>query len=107
MAVAAGLGNIQRIDRRSCIALGKDRMGVPVTTGAGMRACLGMHAAANRRRLVGVAGLAGIGLVHRARELGEIDEQGDLFAGGIGLGQRLVPVAVEAGTVLDRFGGGR
>ena len=58
-------------------------------------------------RDVRVAACAGVGLVDGGRELGHIDEQGDLFAGGVGLGQRLVRVAVQAGAVLDRFGGGR
>ena len=41
------------------------------------------------------------------RELGQIDEQGDFFAGGVGLGERLIRVTLQAGAVLDRFGGGR
>ena len=56
---------------------------------------------------VGVAARAEVGLVDGSREFGHINEQGDLFAGGIGLGQRLVRVALQASAVLDRFGGGR
>ena len=58
-------------------------------------------------RDVGVAARAGVGLVDGGRELGHIHEQGDLLAGGVGLGQRLVRVTVQAGAVLDRLGGGR
>src|ERR1017187_10425730 len=58
------------------------------------------------RRDVGVAARTGIGLVDRGRKLGHIDEQRDLFAGGISLGERFVRVAVKAGAVLDLFRGG-
>ena len=54
---------------------------------------------------IGVAARAEVGLVNRGREFGHINEQRDLFAGGIGLGQRLVPVTVQAGAVLNWFGG--
>ena len=56
---------------------------------------------------VGVAACAGVGLMDRSGELGHIHKERDLFAGGVGLGERLIPVALQAGAVLDRFGGGQ
>ena len=58
VAGAAGARNIQRIDRRAGIVLGKDGMRVSVATGAGMLGPIGMHASGQPRRLIGVAGLA-------------------------------------------------
>src|ERR1035438_4246263 len=50
---------------------------------------------------------ASIGLVERGLELGFIHEQRDFFAGGIGLGERLIGMALQAGAVraLVRQGG--
>ena len=58
-------------------------------------------------RDVGVAACAGIGLVDRGGKLGHIHEQGEFFAGGVGLGQRLIGVAIQAGAVLDLTKGWR
>ena len=63
MAGAAGLRNIQRIHRRLGSSLGKIACAFAVAAGAGMRARLGMNAAGNRLRLVGMAGRA----LHRHR----------------------------------------
>ncbi len=56
---------------------------------------------------VGVAARARVGLVNGGGQLGHINKEGDFFAGGVGLGKRLIPVALQAGAVLDRLGGGR
>ena len=56
-------------------------------------------------REVRVATDTEVGFVDRSPELGQIDEQGHLFAGGVGRGERLVPMTFEAGAVLDWFGG--
>ena len=48
---------------------------------------------------VRVAIRAGIGLVDRRLEPGFIHEQGDFFASGVGLGERLVRMALQAGAV--------
>ena len=58
VAGAAGARNVERIDRRPRIVLGKDGVGVSMATGAGMLGLVGMHASGQPRRLIGVAGLA-------------------------------------------------
>jgi hypothetical protein len=58
-------------------------------------------------RKVCVAAYTEVGLVDRSPEFGHINEQGDLFAGRVSLAERLVPVALQAGAVFDRFGGER
>ena len=52
-----------------------------------------------------VAARAGVGLVDGGLELCHIDKQGNYVACGVGLGEGLVPVTLQAGAVLDRFGG--
>jgi hypothetical protein len=57
---------------------------------------------------IGVAACADIGFVDAGVQHGLIHKQGDLLTGGIGLGERLVRVAIEAGAVgVFVRGGGR
>lgn len=58
MTAAAGLRNIQRIDRGLRIALRNNCVGIPVTARARMLAGLRMHAAANRACLIRMTCLA-------------------------------------------------
>src|SRR5947207_12243359 len=44
VACAAGLGHVQRVNRRALVILGKNGMGVAVATGAGMLGRVGMDA---------------------------------------------------------------
>lgn len=50
---------------------------------------------------IAVATGAGIGAMHRSGQFGFIHKQPDGFAGGVGLVESLVGVAVEAGAVLN------
>jgi hypothetical protein len=61
MALAAGLGHVERIDGRTRVGLGKDFVRIAVAARARMFLAIGVHAAAELGRLVGVAGLA----IHR------------------------------------------
>ena len=58
VAASAGARNIERINRRAGIVLGKDGMGVSMATGAGMLGAVCMHASHQPRRFVSVAGFA-------------------------------------------------
>ena len=58
VASAAGARNVQGIDRRPGIALGKDGMGISMATGAGIGRRLGVHASGQPLRFVSVTGLA-------------------------------------------------
>ena len=52
-------------------------------------------------REVRMATDAGIGLVRRGGQFGGVDKQRDLLTRGIGLSERLVRMAFQAGAVLD------
>ena len=54
---------------------------------------------------VGVATGAGVGLVNAGEQLSLLDKQGNLLAGGIGFGERLIRVAIQAGAVGILVGG--
>ena len=58
VAGAAGARNVERIDRRARIILGKDGVGVSMATGAGMLGLDGVNASGQAGRLIGVAGFA-------------------------------------------------
>ena len=58
VALAAGLGYVERIYRRACVRLREDLMSVTVTTGARMLFRRRVHARGKFRSLVCVAGLA-------------------------------------------------
>ena len=135
VARAAGLGQPGEMERRS--RRRRRQNGVPVVAVAAVRRAFlplgqgkAMNAGAVARRLfhmarsaigrlrrdvvvgvlardVRVATRAGVSLVDGGGELGQIDKQGNLLAGGIGLGERLISVALQAGAVLNRFGSGR
>src|ERR1043166_7104435 len=49
---------------------------------------------------------ARIRLVNRSRQLRDIYEQGNLFAGSVGFGQRLIGVTIQAKTVFEFFTSG-
>ena len=66
VALAAGLGHIERINRRARVGLGKDFVGVAVAARARMLLAVGVNAALELGRLVGVAGFA----VHRRNVIG-------------------------------------
>jgi len=55
---AAGARDVQRIDGRALVILGKNFVGVAVATGAGLIGGLGVDAVANLRLLIGMAGAA-------------------------------------------------
>ena len=58
VAGAAGARNVERIDRRARIILGKDGVGVSMATSAGMLGLDRMNASCQAGRLIGVAGFA-------------------------------------------------
>ena len=106
VAVAAGGGAFLPCGRREAMSTGAVVFGLPgVATGAsgGLRRDIVIRMLGGD---VGVTIGAGVGLMDGSGDFGLIDEQRDFFAGGIGLSERLVCVALEAGTVLDRLGGG-
>src|SRR5262245_55332058 len=57
---------------------------------------------------IGMTTCAGVSLMRRAFKFCDIDEEGNLLSGTICLGERLVGMTIETGTVFDLFGcGGR
>ena len=58
VAGSAGLGHVERIDRRALVILGEDGVRVAMATGAGMVGRIGMHAARKSGSLPHVAGVA-------------------------------------------------
>ena len=127
VAFGAGPGQVQFEDRRRGILGGEHvvrAVAIPATGGAGSAQLVAHAMDAGRVLLDGllvaldatgrlrrhivvrvlggnvrVAIRAGIGLVDGGLEPGFIHEQGDFFAGGVGLGERLVGMAIQAGAV--------
>ena len=104
VTVAAGCGILSAFGQGQAVDAGAVALGLLLVA----RLAIGRF---GREVIVGVirgevrvAARTGVGLVDGGLELGHINKEGNFFAGGVGLGEGLVPVTLQAGAVLDRFG---
>ena len=104
MTIAARGGVFVTLGQREPMNTGAVAFGLLLVTGRTTRRL-------DRKVIVGmfggdvsVAAGAGVGLMNGGREPGLVHKQGDLPAGSVCLGKRLVGMALEAGAVFERCG---